>query len=81
MLPYGTDFWEKFYYVRFTTNLAAVEKPSKAKKLKGPWEKDVKKEVITASSSYGNAIVSTGNYGNNDISLPPVPPTAFPQSV
>ena len=49
--------------------------------MKGPWEKDVKKEVVTGSSSYRNAIDSTGNYVKNDISLPPVPPTAFPQSV
>ena len=58
-----------------------MEKPSKAKKVKGPWEKDVKKKAVTGSSSYGNAIVSTGNYVKSDISLLPVPPTAFPQSV
>eukprot|EP00112_Aurelia_sp_Birch-Aquarium-sp1_P019166 Seg469.6 transcript_id=Seg469.6/GoldUCD/mRNA.D3Y31 product="Transient receptor potential cation channel subfamily M member 6" protein_id=Seg469.6/GoldUCD/D3Y31 len=35
----------------------------------------------TISSSHGNAMVSSITYGKNDISLPAVPPTAFPQSI
>lgn len=72
---------KKFYYVRFTAKQSAVEKPSRAKKVKGSWEKGVKNEGVPGSSSHGNAMVSSITYGKNDISLPAVPPTAFPQSI